>query len=444
MNWDVLLDYGFLLLFTVTEVVAVLYFYDGMRPDTTLRRYGLPVMLTLILFLWNALSLTAKQTRDIYSILYVLETCLTLLVFVRLYCRCQWRECFYSVVVFFLSTRFLRHLIGHLMISAHSTNYLVEGSFWILRLLSCLGLLGVYLLILTPVRKMTFRYDLTQQNPWYLGLIMLTVVPILYIGTFAETLGQESWARGLEAIVIEGIASVCGFLTIIGYQWMMAGQKKTADLRRMETMLKLQYQQVENRREMMELVNQKYHDMKNHLQVLNQLEDNERRRHYLKTLFEQMQGMENFYETSNQTLDVILTDKHEQCMKKQIQLMIIAQGELLSFLEPADLTTLFANALDNAIEHVEQLPIEKRQIDLKVIRRQSWCLIRVENPCDEDQLSWDANQLRTTKKVPGHGLGLKSIRYTVEQYGGTMTAEIQQHRFILTMLLPLPEALLKD
>ena len=88
---------------------------------------------------------------------------------------------------------------------------------------------------------MVFRYDLTRQNPIYMGLVALSVVPVVYIGTFAETLGKESWARGLEAISIEGIASVCGFLKIIGVQWMMESQRKEEDLQRMQTILKLQY-----------------------------------------------------------------------------------------------------------------------------------------------------------------------------------------------------------
>ena len=74
------------------------------------------------------------------------------------------------------------------------------------------------------------RQDLTRQNPIYMGLVALSVVPVVYIGTFAETLGKERWARGLEAISIDGIDSVCGFLTIIGVQWMMESQRKEEDL----------------------------------------------------------------------------------------------------------------------------------------------------------------------------------------------------------------------
>ena len=156
MTQSELLDLGFLLLFTVCEVYAVLYYLSSLRPHSW-RRWGLPLLLVTGYYLWNLLSMTSQQTRDIYSILYVLETFLTLMVFVRLYCGCRWRECFYYVIVLFLATRFIRHLIGHLMISAQSTNFLVEGSAWGLRLISCFGLLGIYILILTPVKKMVFR-----------------------------------------------------------------------------------------------------------------------------------------------------------------------------------------------------------------------------------------------------------------------------------------------
>ena len=444
MTPEALFDLAFLLLFTFCEVLAIMYYLAPLRPCSLWRRWGWPLLLIIIYYCWNILSMTSQQTRDIYSILYVLETYFTLTIFVRLYCGCQWRECFYYVVVLFLTTRFVRHLIGHLMISAQSTNFLVEGSAWGLRLISSFSLLGIYLLLLTPVKKMVFRYDLTRQNPIYMGLVALSVVPVVYIGTFAETLGKESWARGLEAISIEGIASVCGFLTIIGVQWMMESQRKEEDLQRMQTMLKLQYRQVENRQQTMEIVNQKYHDMKNHLQVLEQLEDHEKRRRYLNTLQEQMAGFENFVDTGNETLDVILTDKHEQCMKNNIPLLTMIQAELLDLLSPADLTTIFANALDNAIEHVCELPADQREINVKVCRRQVWCVICFNNPCQSEMLIWHKNQLQSTKHDAGHGYGLRSIRYTVEKYHGTMSTEVIENHFILTLLLPLPETLLKD
>lgn len=54
------------------------------------------------------------------------------------------------------------------------------------------------------------------------------------------------------------------------------------------------------------------------------------------------------------------------------------------------------------------------------------------------------NQLQSTKHDAEHGYGLRSIRYTVEKYHGTMSTEVIENHFILTLLLPLPETLLKD
>ena len=157
-----------------------------------------------------------------------------------------------------------------------------------------------------------------------------------------------------------------------------------------------------------------------------------------------MAGFENFVDTGNETLDVILTDKHEQCMKNNIPLLTMIQAELLDLLSPADLTTIFANALDNAIEHVCELPVDQREINVKVCRRQVWCVICFNNPCQSEMLIWHKNQLQSTKHDAEHGYGLRSIRYTVEKYHGTMSTEVIENHFILTLLLPLPETLLKD
>ena len=57
---------------------------------------------------------------------------------------------------------------------------------------------------------------------------------------------------------------------------------------------------------------------------------------------------------------------------------------------------------------------------------------------------WHKDQLQTTKADAGHGYGLRSIRYTVEKYQGTISTEVINHHFILTLLFPLPKALLKN
>ena len=51
----------------------------------------------------------------------------------------------------------------------------------------------------------------------------------------------------------------------------------------------------------------------------------------------------------------------------------------MDFLEPLDISTIFGNAIDNAMETSEQLPEEDRLVTVKAERVRDMLLITVEN-----------------------------------------------------------------
>ena len=106
----------------------------------------------------------------------------------------------------------------------------------------------------------------------------------------------------------------------------------------------------------------------------------------------------------------MLTGKSLTCRTKNIQLTCVADGTALDFMDVMDISNLFGNALDNAIESVEKLPdSEQRLIHLVVARKKSFVWIRVENN-SYNTFQADGNLPKTTKSdARYHGYGLKSI-----------------------------------
>lgn len=105
-----------------------------------------------------------------------------------------------------------------------------------------------------------------------------------------------------------------------------------------------------------------------------------------------------------------------------------------------DLSAIFGNALDNAIESVMRVEDpEKRLIHVTVSARKGFTLITFENYF-EGELSFAGQLPVTTKGDRGfHGYGLKSIRYVAEKYGGSMTVQAEEQWFKLNILFPRPE-----
>lgn len=116
----------------------------------------------------------------------------------------------------------------------------------------------------------------------------------------------------------------------------------------------------------------------------------------------------------------------------------MADGQLLDYMDTADIYSLFGNLLSNAIEAVSALSEkEKRMISLTVRRRNDFVHILTENYYDKD-LSFHNGLPETTKDDSHlHGYGLKSIRYLTEKYHGNMTVTAEDGIFHVNILLPI-------
>lgn len=211
--------------------------------------------------------------------------------------------------------------------------------------------------------------------------------------------------------------------------------------------LQMQHQYYEERIKEEERVRRVYHDMKNHLLVIQaQLEDfentdnrseNEERKHetekMIQSLQHQIADYENYVQTGNAFLDVILRDKLKKAKEKNIDFHTEIDFTNGDFIDALDVSTIFGNALDNAIEACEKVSEEKRFITMKVRTKNNFLVIYLENSA-----VWEKMESTTTKEdVFLHGYGLKNIQWAVEKYGGQCKRDFQNDMYILSILLPI-------
>ena len=196
-------------------------------------------------------------------------------------------------------------------------------------------------------------------------------------------------------------------------------------------------------------IRQIYHDMKNHLLVLeNVMADTEPAASFtenvstdsvhpsIRHLRQQMESYENYYRTGNSYLDVIIRDKAKTAREKQIDFTAILHFADGSFLDPLDISTIFGNALDNAIEASEQLAVSRRVVSVKARRIHDMLVIAVENNALPDA---DASGKTTKEDTLFHGFGLSNIRAAVDKYDGQCTVKCKDGVFVLKIMIPVEE-----
>lgn len=150
----------------------------------------------------------------------------------------------------------------------------------------------------------------------------------------------------------------------------------------------------------------------------------------------QIADYEDYVHTGNEFLDIILKDKAEKARAKEIDFSAAIDFEGVNFIEPLDISTLFGNGIDNAIEASEKLRVENRVILVKAGRVQDFVSILIENNCAEEALP---KGKRTTKAdALLHGFGIANMKKAAGKYGGTCATKQENGKFNLKMLLPFP------
>jgi two-component sensor histidine kinase len=201
--------------------------------------------------------------------------------------------------------------------------------------------------------------------------------------------------------------------------------------------LQMQYEYYKNRQEEQMKVRELYHDMKNHLHVLqNQLEAAQKEK-YISNMLLEIKGFENYIETGNEFLDCIINEKQKTALTKEIDFLAEIEFTEADFMKPMDICTIFSNAIDNAIEACEKLSDpEKKLITVKAKKIRSFLSITFENS-NLSEIIIENQMIKTSKPDKRmHGFGLNNIRKTIEKYQGDYKIKTEKGRFILYLVIP--------
>lgn len=123
----------------------------------------------------------------------------------------------------------------------------------------------------------------------------------------------------------------------------------------------------------------------------------------------------------HEMLNSILCRYMRQCADKHISFHADIRSETTDFIADNDLTSLFCNLLDNAVEAADHIPNSFIEVNTNKREKTPFVVITVINSCRKNPFSKEGNGLSTEKSdKQKHGFGIKSIRKTISKYSGDM------------------------
>jgi signal transduction histidine kinase len=180
------------------------------------------------------------------------------------------------------------------------------------------------------------------------------------------------------------------------------------------------------------------HDMKNHLLAVRSLAENKDMSaviDYIDKSAEYILPL-NFSSTGNVFTDSIINYKFGEAASQGIICSVSTKISEEIMIEPFDLSVILGNLIDNAINAASQT--ENKKIHLELLQNRDVLIITISNTFTEKNLKTEKpSTSEKLDKIP-HGLGLKSVKFILDKYGGVLKNNIEDDIFTAKAILYLP------
>lgn len=188
----------------------------------------------------------------------------------------------------------------------------------------------------------------------------------------------------------------------------------------------------EQEKAVMDALNIKCHDLRHQIAFLGE----KGYRNEMEGINELIDLYDSPNQTGNRALDIVIAEKSRACLGRNISMTCMADGSLLSFMEQSDIYSLFGNIMDNAISAAAELKEpEKRIINVRVRRQNSFVMIEEENYYDGEIEFADGLPRTGTGDYENHGFGVQSMKIVAEKYGGNLYIEAKGGVFRLSVMM---------
>lgn len=180
------------------------------------------------------------------------------------------------------------------------------------------------------------------------------------------------------------------------------------------------------------------HDIKNHIRVLERLYQsgqNAEGLQYAKRISEIVEGLGMKFKCSNKILNIIINEKMRICNAKNIEFVYSVENINLNFIDDIDITSIFANLMDNAIEACNKILSGKKRIELRIYQFNNMFIINLINSIQDMPVK---NEEKIISSKKNHkAIGLSNVNSSVQKYDGDINIEIEQGKFSVSIIFPI-------
>ncbi len=421
---------------TVLAVVVYVFTYRCFNHVYT-KRYSSPLPYIIAFALALIIARIINQLNIAVLNLVITYALFNILSFV-LYKSSFKRKVLHNIIIYFIP--FFAELVSSSIwsIATNELGYLEAFSNTYMLVIS--NLLNIMLLL--PLYKAYFTFvknDDLQMLPYseVLVLLLMTLFEFFVLGQFF--LRMQTRSDGIIMIIL-----MIGFLLLNAFISVIIGRLASEYKNKYE--LKLARMQNDIQLTHYNEMNSKYkesrkaiHDIKRHIDVITALQgtDPERAKKYGSKVYKELDQLFTDFKCSNEILSIIMSQKIILAESEHIKVTTEVEDLLLDFMVDTDVTAIFANLWDNAIEASRKVKQGDRYIKMQMYRSGGFIAIEMENSFD-GKVSVRNSKLVSTK-LNHEGVGIKIIQSAVSKYEGMYSTSFKDNDFKTHITIPIKQ-----
>lgn len=333
-----------------------------------------------------------------------------------------------TVIYLALMDFIVTNLCSFFVKGSASTNILNPKFFIISGICNALVVLCTYNVFINLIKKCRFSKTNLVLYGYMLFLLIFEIFLLCYLaGGIASISEMPLLIVGISLLIID-IGMIFVYKKLSEY----AALKNIALLMDQQRVMTIKY--YEGLQERYNEIQKIVHDIKRHLQVVETLKDDPNlKKDYIENLKETINNIEFQFQCKDKILCAVLFDKIQVCKKNHIEFDINIQDIEFNFMDNIEITSLFSNLLDNAIEACCRSDSGKREIKLRVHQFKEHVIINISNTLGKPPIVQEGALL---SEKPNHlGIGMKILHDLANKYYGDLSYDYSDKYFQTKLIL---------
>ncbi len=282
--------------------------------------------------------------------------------------------------------------------------------------------------------------EIIQTKSIYLFIVPLLSIVVLH--TIVMLYSSDMEKNNYDLVFLVTIVSFIVINTVIFmvHENYVKTSKETERLKLLEQKKAIDYEYYTILEKNYEDSRASIHDLKHHIEVLKQLSqtgDVKKIQEYLDAWSKSQFFNSNKPLTKNRIMDVVVYQKSEICISKNIDFQVEGNNTGFEFVEEPDICCIISNLLDNAIEAAENTEEKMIRMIFHNDGQHRNYFISIENSCDKKPVVSNGHLITSKKGKIKHGIGMYSVKRTISKYNGDMDYEYDKDKkqFHITVML---------